>query len=451
MPKTVIAGALLWASLAATASAQPTVSLEQVARQLEALSKRVEKLEHDNATLASENAQLKDENRRLEANAPGAGGAAKPGEAAKTGESPDLSQRVAALEKNATASEWASRITWKGDFRYRHEQIQPEESSVEDKRDRIRARVGFTAKVNDKLATTLQIGTSGGSSDPRSMNQTLGDGLNRKGVGLDLAYGEWKPVSGLAIDFGKSPYAWQRVPTSMWDPDITWEGISARYEHGAFFASTTGTYLSLSTSVKDGTLLGAQAGLKGQFGGVKLLGALGYFDVGGLQGQITTASTTGCTNNSAFFGGPQGNSTFTDPAGCARLLDDFNIVEAIGQADAKLGHYPLSVFADYLQNQDADLDTAWALGFTVGKAADPRTWELTYYYEDVEKDSQFGQFVESDFGGGVTDTKGSVFRFAYAPAKNWIANATYFLNDRFVDAGPQSDYDRFQLDLTYKY
>jgi hypothetical protein len=181
------------------------------------------------------------------------------------------------------------------------------------------------------------------------------------------------------------------------------------------------------------------------------MGAIGYYDVGGLQGQITTASTTGCVNNSAFFGGPQGNSTFTDPAGCAHLLDDFNIVEAIGQADMKLGSHPLAVFADYLQNQDADLDTAWALGFTYGKAADPHTWELTYFYQNIEKDSQFGQFMESDFGGGITDTKGSVFRFAYAPTKNWVANATYFLNDRFVDVGTQSDYDRFQLDLTWKY
>src|SRR5262249_27826018 len=119
---------------------------------------------------------------------------------------------------------------------------------------------------------------------------------------------------------------------------ITWEGLSARYDHGAFFASATGSYLSLSTSTKDGTLLGAQAGLKGQVGGVKLLGAIGYFDVGSLKGEITTAAT-GCTNNAAFFNGPQGNSTFTDAAGCARLVDDFNIVEAIGQADMKLGHY----------------------------------------------------------------------------------------------------------------
>jgi hypothetical protein len=49
---------------------------------------------------------------------------------------------VAALEKNDQATDWASRITWKGDFRYRHEQVQPEESDTEDKRQRIRARFG---------------------------------------------------------------------------------------------------------------------------------------------------------------------------------------------------------------------------------------------------------------------------------------------------------------------
>jgi hypothetical protein len=123
-----------------------------------------------------------------------------------------------------------------------------------------------------------------------------------------------------------------------------------------------------------------------------------------------------------------------------------------GPAELKLGRFPFIVFADVIQNQDAaDLDTGFAVGFTIGKVAEPRTWELGYAYQNVQKDAQFGQFVESDFGGGITDTRGRVFRLGHAFAKSWSGNAAYFINDRFVDVGDQHDYDRLQLDLGYRF
>jgi len=441
--KLVIATLLAWMLLASPAYAQQPATLDQVLSKLDALTRRVEKLENDNAGLVSENAQLKQSNTQLEATVEGIRANPQPSK-----ETADTAQKVAALEKNDQATDWASRITWKGDFRYRHEQVQPEESDIEDKRQRIRARFGLTAKVNDKVSATVALATG---VDPRSTNQTLTDGMNRKTVGIDLAYGDWKPINGLTVLMGKTPYPWTRVGGSEWDPDITWEGTSVHYEHGAFFGTAMGSWLSNSTGAKDVTLFGGQVGMKGEAGGAKLLGAIGYFDIGGAEGEITTAST-GCTANTAFFGGAQGNSTFTDANGCARLANDFNIVEAIGQAEFKVGHYPVTAFVDYLQNLEADdFETGYSIGAYLGKAAEPHTWEVGYYYQLTEKDSQFGQFMESDFGGGITDTKGSVFKFGYAIAKNWIANATYFLNERFVDVGDQSDYDRWQLDLNYKF
>jgi cell division protein FtsB len=448
--KLLIVLAFVCSILAVPAYAQAPSTLDRVLSELAALSKRVDKLEQNNAALVSENVQLRQRNERLEAAT--AELQASTADTRKT--LADTAPRVATLEKSAAASggaEWANRIAWKGDFRYRHEQVQPEESTVEQKRQRIRARFGFTAKLSDTLATTVALATNGGGSDPRSTNQSLGDGLTRKGIGLDLAYVDWKPVKGVGVQFGKTPYPWQRVGSYLWDPDITWEGASVRVEHGSFFASGMGSWLSESASITEGTLFGAQVGWKHDYGTVKVLGAVNYIDVGGLQGEVTTAAT-GCTVNSAFFGGPQGNTTFTDGLGCTRLMDDFNIVEALGQAEFKLGHVPVVVFGDFLRNQEAsDHDTGYSVGFGVGKAADPHSWEFGYAWQSLEKDAQFGQFADSDFGGGITDTKGSVFKFAYAPVKSWTVNATYFLNQRFVDVGTKSDYDRWQLDLLYKF
>ena len=171
-----------------------------------------------------------------------------------------------------------------------------------------------------------------------------------------------------------------------------------------------------------------------------------------MQGQITPAAPA-CTANLTFFGGPQGNTTIA-AGGCSTLLNDFNLIDGFVQADFTVGSQPLTLFGHYLQNQEAsDLDAAWASGFSYGKASNPMTWEFGYFYQSVEKDSQFGQFLDSDFGGGVTDTKGSVFRLGFAPAKNWVLNGTYFMNDRFVDAAgaTQRNYDRYQLDLNFKF
>ena len=69
----------------------------------------------------------------------------------------------------------------------------------------------------------------------------------------------------------------------------------------------------------------------------------------------------------------------------------------------------------------------------------------------------FGQFVDSDFGGGVTDAEGSVIKAAYVPATNWTLNGTYFMNKRFIRRRPVArrrhdlDYKRLQLDLNYKF
>ena len=114
----------------------------------------------------------------------------------------------------------------------------------------------------------------------------------------------------------------------------------------------------------------------------------------------------------------------------------------------------MQVFAQAIQNQEADdLDTGWMAGFNVGKAGNPNTWDFGYAYGVLEKDAHFGQFVDSDFGGGITDVNGSVFRFGYAPAKNWLLNGTYFMNDRFIDApgATEQSYDRYQVDLNFKF
>ena len=450
MRKLLIPGALS-VLVAAPAFAQSKATLDQVMKDVAALSERVGRLEQDNAQLKTENAALQAENDRLEATSE----YLKDNAAATRKQLAEEGPKVAEAEKHGKSAEWASRMSWKADMRYRHEFVDPEEASDEQTRHRIRARLALTAKINDTLTGTIGLATNGGSGDPRSTNQTLGEGWTRKGVAIDLAYVDWKPVESFGMSFGKMPQPWYKVSGYFFDNDINPEGIAARFGSGPFFASAYGMWLSERSSANDATLLGGQLGMTGQLGGVKLTGAVGYFDVGSVQGEITTASTSiPCANNTAFFGGPQGNTTALDALGCPVLVNDYNMIEALAQAEMTLANQPLQLWAQFIQNNEADdLDTGWLAGFNWGKASNPMSWEFGYAYGVIEKDAQFGQFVDSDFGGGVTDVDGSIVKVGFAPAKNWVLNGTYFMNNRFIDApgATERDYDRYQIDLNWKF
>ena len=448
MNKTLTTGAVLAALVSVPGFAQQPSSQDRVLRELQALSERVSRLEQKNELLEAQNAELQQKNDRLEATSEylRANATATRKELAEEG------PKVQEAERITKAAEWASKLTWKGDFRYRHENVDPEEAVTDQDRQRIRARFGLTAKITDAISATVQLATGGGNSDPRSTNQTLGSGYDRKQVAIDQAFVDWKFVDGYSLQLGKMPLPFVRPPDFLWDGDLTPEGGALKIAKGPFFASTFGSWLSERSTSSDSTLLGGQVGMTSSLGVTKLTAAAAYFDVGTVEGEVV-AMPSGCTTafNPAFFGGAQGNTTVT-VGGCPLLANDFNMVQLLGMAEFKIGSQPLVLFADYLQNQEADdLDTAYSAGFTFGRASALRSWEIGYAYQVVEKDAQFGQFVDSDFGGGLTDTEGGVIRVGFVPFAGFVLNGTYFMNKRFVDVGTKRDYTRWQLDLNYRF
>jgi hypothetical protein len=149
------------------------------------------------------------------------------------------------------------------------------------------------------------------------------------------------------------------------------------------------------------------------------------------------------------------------------LRSDFNQINALAQLDMIIGAYPLTLFVDYMQNDKAlpnavagtALDTALSAGFLFNKASNPKTWEIGVIYQRSEADAIFGQFHDSDFGDGKTDTDGFVVKGAYAPAANWTVSGTLFVNQLNNDTGSivgatatkDLDYKRLQIDLNYKF
>jgi hypothetical protein len=383
---------------------------------------------------------------------------------AKAGEETDDRQTDQIAQAKSSVGSWVSNFTFKGDFRYRNETIDQEFVGKRN-RDRIRARAGFTAKVNDTIKTEFGLATSETSviadgGDPRSSNQTLTNGNSRKGVYVDVAYVEWQPHADWKFTAGKMKYPWVRAGQSVFfDGDVNPEGLAVNFAHGDFFASSFYNVLEERNLVGvdssgESSMGGFQFGWKPMVGSGRLTLGASYFDVNSVKNRpaVYSASNGNLSNAPCF------NSTATN---C--LASDFDLMELFTEWTTTVGGKPLALYVDYVKNDKAvnDSDTAYSAGVLLGKASDPRTWEFGYYYAKVEKEALYGEYIDSDWGGGNTDAKGHVFKFAYAFAKNWTFNTTYFLNKTNMDfaasgAGVPTgtfnrDYKRLQLDLNFKY
>ncbi len=431
------------------AGAQSRSELEAMQTQLQALTERLNRLEATNTQLQAENAELKTQAERREA------------------ETDYLKAQTKELREEAAVSsneigkvkgaDWATRVKARGDFRYRHEEIHREiatDDGIEDAKDRyrhrIRARFGVDAQVSDHVKTTFALST-GESGDPRSSNQSLDDNGTRKTIALDQAYADWTFAQGADLIFGKQPLPFYRPGQSLFfDSDYNPEGMAAKFERGILFGDAYGWWLNERHSddpTSDSTdtyVLGAQLGLRIPMFAASNLVAFGhYYDCSGCQGQSPLF------NNSA-----NGNTVVLADDGLTNLLVfDYEIGELGAEFNSQIGNLPLQLFANYAQNMadGVEEDTAYNAGFRLGRASNPRTWEVAAMYQSIGKDALFGQFIDSDFGNGLTDTEGWALRGAYAPVRNIAVNLTYFINTLNKDVGTELDYDRLQLDLNWKY
>jgi len=359
-------------------------------------------------------------------------------------------------QTRSSVGSWVSNFTWKGDFRYRNEEIQQE--YVRDRnRDRLRVRAGFVAKVNDTIKTELGLSTAE-LGDPRSPNQTLTGENVRKQVYIDVAYAEWQPVADWKFTAGKMRYPWMRPGMSLFfDGDINPEGLAVNYAHGDFFGSAFYNILEERAQAGESTMAGGQMGWRPVIGNSKLTLGASFFALNSVQGRNT------------FFtlpAGSNGNTITSVAANCLTaapcLVSDYDDLEVFAEWTLPVFGRPLAMYADYANNlaAESDLDTAYSIGAMYGKAADPHTWEFGYFYQVVEKDALFGQYIDSDWGAGNTDAQGSVIRVAYAFARNFTLNGWYHFGETNMDVATTvpgvgsvtgREYDRLQIDLNFKY
>ena len=447
---TAVAATLVLAAPAAFAQTKGSATkadVQAMQAQMEALAQRLNKLEAANASLQAENADLKSVVDRRDAEMD-----------YLKAQTRDLREESAVSSgelAKVKGADWATKIKFKGDLRYRHEMIAQDrvvEGSAVDAADRtrqrIRARFGFDAKVTDNSKVVVQLATGG--ADPRSTNQTLTGVGSTKDIGLDLAYAEYKFMPGGVLTLGKikNP-VWRPGQSLFYDGDFNPEGGAVTFDRGMLFGGVYGWWLTeqFNSDPKgensDANVFGVQAGLKFPLLDGETRVAVHYFDCGACQ-----------ENSPLYNNNANGNTTFRVGTSTTNLLAyDYEILQLSGEMGTTLLDMPFTFWADYAQNlaSGVEYDTAYGVGVTLGKASNAKTWEAGLLYQSIDKDALFAQFIDSDFGDGTTDTEGWAIKGGYAWVKNVTFNGTYFINTRNKDVGTELDYNRLQLDINYKF
>lgn len=427
---TVLLGLSVLLYSSATTAQVSEEEVQALRAQIELLTKRLDQLEMQNQQAA----------------APAGAAPATEATAETVARVDELDQQIVQVQDQVATMSWAERINWKGDFRYRYENIDQEGKEGRN-RSRIRARTALTAKVSPTL--NVGIGLATGGDDPVSSNQTIGGGGSSKDIKIDLAYFNWTGLDNTTITGGKfSNYLVRPAKKGLrWDGDWRPEGLGALWDNGTFFVNGLGTWLEGDSRKGTEFAWVVQAGMNlgiGDTGKLKFGAGYSVFDIAG---------------ETPLFGEPEdffGNSFVCTPVGLddqiCQFLYDYRNIEAFAEYSFKLGGQSVALFGNYTVNQEVDdNDTGYLLGVKYGSAKDKGQWDLTYFYERLEADATIGLLADSDFGGGGTDAKGHVFSGTYAFHEAWNFKATYFLNTIDLASGKDTDYDRLMLDLNFKF
>jgi len=374
----------------------------------------------------------------------------------------ELSERLDEYEKKRPS--WIDTFTFKGDFRYRFENIDRQDRPSRN-RNRFRARFFVGARVNDMLDSGFQLAS--GDDDPISSNQSFGEGWSSKPVRIDLAYFDFHPIENdwrvnLVGGKMKTPFAVMSKTELLWDPDIRPEGMVVNVATGlgdrfSFFGHAGGFYMEERSTAADARMVGGQAGLVIEMTkNSSLTAGAGYYDYGQLEGSPVLFDELDGFGNSTIDG-PDVKPDWTLGAGDGNpdfLIydEDYDQLELFVEYAVTVTDHPVSLFGNYVNNLAASNDNqGWLAGFKLGQTKDPGSWAFRFQHKKLLRDAAVGAFTDSDFGGGGTDVKGFEFNVELMAARDLKLVVSYFLNEIGISdphtAG--TDYDRLQVDLKF--
>ena len=407
--------------------------------------------------------------------------------------------------------DWIDRMHWEGDLRlrYQHDGFASGNPSPSDfnsanftnvsnttedqDRLRIRARLGVKAKVNDWLTAGVGL-TTGSATDPISPNQTQGTNSAKYNFGLDRAYLKAEIKPWLNVVGGRFANPWLSTDL-VWDPDLAFDGVAASFTPrindnwssfltlGAFpleqteVHSNNGNPKAATNNAKSKWMYGSQVGIKWtapDLSTAKLGIALYEFKhvegirntdfSGAYDGTAPAFRTKGNTYFDITYGG--NNNLLTDTFGLASKFRELNLT---GQLDiATFNPIHVMVTADYVRNIGFDAQeiatrtsitpkkevNGYQLKLAVGMPTTYRSndWQAFASYKYLEADAVMDAYTDSDFYLGGTNAKGWILGTSYGIDKNTWLTARWFSADEITPrASSPLAIDVLMLDLNAKF
>lgn len=295
-------------------------------------------------------------------------------------------------------------LQWGGDLRLRT-QIENDDNKDSRLTERLRLRVGVTARLQEDLTAQIRLATATGN---RSANQALGDkdapGSPRRFIGLDLAFADWKPLSFLEVFAGRLPQFQYKPAGSeiLLDDDVAFEGVGVQLRHQwtaawSGFANLGSMILRenydsyYSEEQTDNVLNFGQLGVvfEGEEIGVTVGG--GFYNYVGLQGMTFSDIAAGAS--------ARGNSE----NGVGVIKNNFVPRQVFFEVRRPWGSWETEFGVEHLVNSETtDPNQAWWVSATLGQ----KSWDTTLAWGQTDSDAVPSMFTQSSFGNGQTDIRG---------------------------------------------
>ncbi|WP_290902684.1 putative porin [Aquabacterium sp.] len=387
----------------------------------------------------------------------------------------------------------------------------PTSTTTEDRgRERIRMRLGLTAKVTDEVGFGLRLAT-GNATDRVSTNQTLGQNFNKYDLFIDRAFVRLDPADWVTVQAGRIANPW--FSTEMtWSENLSFEGVATTLRYNDLAEGLT-PFLTMgyfplreNGAPRRGSrhLVGAQLGSGWDLDSrTKLKFGVALYEYHNIAGRSDTDFVDGIDAN----GNPvpvigrtygqyeyglglrqKGNTVFeTSPISGYNNISPiwglaYKFRPLVLTASAAFSHFsPFNVMvsAEYARNTAFDqndfrkraTDAAYggvnpggrnegyqfklAVGdFEVREAGD---WQAQLTYRHVGSDAVLDAFTDSDLGLGGTNLRGYTMGVNYGLYRNTALGIRYLaaenldttLNNAFPNARFQTN--SLQVDLNVRF
>ncbi|MAP94070.1 MAG: hypothetical protein CMK07_03870 [Ponticaulis sp.] len=352
-----------------------------------------------------------------------------------------------ALPETQTPAEGApDKLAQTADMLLRFEGNYSDSSRADRERGVMRARLGATYQVDDRMEVGALLET-GDSEDPNSGYLTFDEFADDFEISLSRAYVSYD-LGGVNIIGGKFPKPF-RSTDLLWDGDVNPVGLALQSDWQVSSNSSidlSGIYFVVdeNSTGPDSQMIGGQLAFDSGIGEALSLGlALGYYDyeldhVGGADG------------------GDFRNNLLNTNGG---YLSDYDLVDVLASAtwSGLSERWPVGIEIDYVTNTGAavDADTAIGVDLDIGRTSQPHDWGMSYGYGEVGVDAVLGAFSNDNFAIG-TNYMVHEFGASYLLTENvTLSGALYHykpLNSLYA-AGfmPDEWLDRLRLNVSIAY